>query len=83
MRKDTMTCCEKLSQYCKTLGSEREKKDGDFVQVYKTRDKFDETNPWWDPVEMPLSELCNGNKNLPVRFTVASYTNSGDDPLYG
>ena len=32
---------------------------------------------------MPLSELCNGNKNLPVRLTVASYTNSGDDPLYG
>ena len=32
---------------------------------------------------MDLSELCNNNKNLPVRFTVGSYTNSGDDPLYG
>ena len=32
---------------------------------------------------MDLSELCNNNKNLPVRFTVGSYTNSGDDPIYG
>ena len=56
---------------------------GDFVQVHKTNYKFDETNPWWDPYEMPMSELCNNNKNLPLRLTVASYTNSGDDPIYG
>ena len=82
-KKETQSCCERLSSCCKNLGSEREKKDGDFVQVYKTNYKFDETNPWWDPHEMPLSELCNNNKNLPVRFTIGSYTNSGDDPLYG
>ncbi len=56
---------------------------GDFVQVHKTNYKFDETNPWWDPYEMNMSELCNNNKNLPLRLTVASYTNSGDDPIYG
>ena len=32
---------------------------------------------------MHMSELCNNNKNLPLRLTVASYTNSGDDPIYG
>ena len=53
------------------------------MQVYKTSYKFDEAKPWWDPYEMSMSELCNNNKNLPLRLTVASYTNSGDDPIYG
>ena len=53
------------------------------MQVYKTDYRFDEYKPWWDPYEMGMSELCNNNKNLPLRLTVASYTNSGDDPTYG
>ena len=53
------------------------------MQVYKTDYRFDEHAPWWDPYEMSMSELCNNNKNLPLRLTVASYTNSGDDPTYG
>lgn len=32
---------------------------------------------------MTMSELCNNNKALPIRLTVKSYTNSGDDPIYG
>ena len=30
-----------------------------------------------------MSELCNNNKALQIRLTVKSYTNSGDDPIYG
>ena len=63
--------------------SKDKREGGDFVQVYKTNYKFDEANPWWDPYDMHMSELCNNNKNLPLRLTVASYTNSGDDPTYG
>lgn len=32
---------------------------------------------------MTLSEFCNNNKYLPLRFSVYSYTNSGDHPKYG
>jgi hypothetical protein len=30
-----------------------------------------------------MSEFCNNNKYLPLRFSVYSYTNFGDHPLYG
>ena len=30
-KKETPSCCERLSAFCKNLGSEREKRDGDFV----------------------------------------------------
>ena len=32
---------------------------------------------------MSMTELCNNNKLLPVRFSVYSYVNSGQHPLYG
>jgi len=30
-----------------------------------------------------MSEFCNGDKYLPLKFSVYSYTNFGDHPLYG
>ena len=32
---------------------------------------------------MTMAEFCNNNKYLPLRFSVYSYTNSGDHPRYG
>ena len=32
---------------------------------------------------MTMAEFCNNNKYLPLRFSVYSYTNSGDHPKYG
>jgi hypothetical protein len=32
---------------------------------------------------MTMSEFCNNNKYLPLRFSVYSYTNSGEHPKYG
>lgn len=33
---------------------------------------------------MTMSEMCNNNKNLPLKFSVYSYINSaGEHPLYG
>ena len=30
-----------------------------------------------------MSNLCNNNKNLPIKFTVVCYTNKGEEPVYG
>lgn len=30
-----------------------------------------------------MTEFCNNNKYLPLRFSVYSYTNAGDHPFYG
>jgi hypothetical protein len=51
--------------------------------VLQTQYKFGNTEPWWDAHQMTMSEFCNNNKYLPLRFSVYSYTNSGDHPKYG
>jgi len=53
------------------------------VKVYKTNYKFDNKEPWWDAEELTMPEFCNCNKYLPIRFSVFSYQNAGDHPLYG
>lgn len=55
----------------------------DFVRVLQTQYKFGKTEPWWDAHQMTMSEFCSNNKYLSLRFSVYSYTNSGDHPKYG
>lgn len=55
----------------------------DFVKVYRTNHKFQETNPWWDPHLMTMTEFCNNNKHLPIRLSVYNYSNSGEHKMYG
>jgi hypothetical protein len=61
----------------------RQNNQKDFVRVLQTQYKFEDREPWWDAHQMTLSEFCNNNKYLPLRFSVFSYTNSGDHPKYG
>jgi len=53
------------------------------VRVLQTQYKFENRSPWWDSHQMTMAEFCNNNKYLPLRFSVFSYTNSGDHPKYG
>jgi len=61
----------------------RQNNQKDFVRVLQTQYKFEDREPWWDAHQMTVSEFCNNNKYLPLRFSVYSYTNSGDHPKYG
>lgn len=53
------------------------------VRVFKTNYKFDSIQPWWDAETLSMTEFCNNNKFLPVRFSVYSYSNSGEHHCYG
>lgn len=61
----------------------RQNNQKDFVRVLQTQYKFEDTKPWWDAHQMTMADFCNNNKYLPLRFSVYSYTNSGDHPKYG
>ena len=53
------------------------------VRVYKTANAYDDINPWWEPTTLFMTELCNNNKNLPMRISCFNYTNSGAHKEYG
>jgi hypothetical protein len=53
------------------------------VRVYKTSNAYDNTSPWWEPTTLFMTELCNNNKNLPLRISCFNYTNSGAHKEYG
>ena len=53
------------------------------LRVQKTGVKFDTTNPWWDTMQLGMTEFCNNDKYLPIRFSVYSFSNSGPNQMYG
>lgn len=61
----------------------RQSNHKEFVRTLKTSYKFENKNPWWDAVQMTMTEFCNNSKYLPIKMSVYSYQNSGDHPHYG
>ena len=55
----------------------------DMVKVWKTHTAHDEIKPWWEPHQLFMTEFCNNNKMLPLRFTVYNYRNNGEHKMYG
>ena len=55
----------------------------DMVKVWKTHTAHDEPKPWWEPHQLFMTEFCNNNKMLPLRFTVYNYRNNGEHKMYG
>ena len=53
------------------------------VRVYQTAIAHDEVSPWWEPKTLYMTEFCNNNKMLPLRFTVYNYRNNGVHKQYG
>jgi hypothetical protein len=58
-------------------------KPGDWLKVFKTDFKYEETDPRWDAYQMPMTDFCNNNKTVPLRLSVKCYVNSGEHPVYG
>lgn len=58
-------------------------KPGEWMRVFKTDFKYEDTNPWWDAYQMSMTDFCNNNKLCPLRLTVRSHLNHGIHPLYG
>ena len=53
------------------------------VRVEKSNVMFDSTEPWWETMQLTMTEFCNNNKFLPIRLSVYSFSNSGDNKMYG
>jgi hypothetical protein len=55
----------------------------EYVRVEKSNVMFDDTNPWWDTKQTTMTEFCNNDKYLPIRLSVYSFSNSGNNQMYG
>jgi hypothetical protein len=55
----------------------------DWVRVHKTENIYDSHEPWWQPLQIGLTTLCNNRKTLPLRISVMCFTNSGEHTMYG
>ena len=53
------------------------------VRVFTTSTAHDETNPWWEPHTLFMTEFCNNNKQLPLRISVKNYSNNDAHKMYG
>lgn len=67
-----------LVERSRQLDATENLKANDMVKVWKTHTAHDETKPWWEPHQLYMTEFCNNNKMLPLRFTVYNYRNNGE-----
>ena len=49
----------------------------DWVRIYQSKHLFNNKNPWWEPVQLLMTNLCSNNKLLPLRISVCCFANSG------
>lgn len=77
-------CCAGLNNpyYIISRARDQSKLD-DFVRVYKSPPVMNNTNPIFNPQRINLAALCNGDKELPIKFEIYSYHEDGNDKLYG
>eukprot|EP00250_Pteridium_aquilinum_P002224 c12414_g1_i1 orf=138-1862(+) len=57
--------------------------DGSFIPVYKSEVKNNDLNPVWKPFKVTMQQLCNGDKDCPLRFECYNFNGSGRHDLIG
>ena len=59
----------------KTMGS------GHFAEVVRSNVINDSLNPSWDPITIPVSELCNGDYDRQLKITVMDHDSQSHDMI--
>lgn len=55
----------------------------EFVRVFKSPNLVNNTAPMFNPCKLKLAMLCNGDKDLPIKFSFYSMEENGNDKFYG
>ena len=61
----------------------RQMKTKDYLKVLQTAYCYLETQPKWENHQLTMIEVCNNQKDLPLKLTVQSYQTSGEHLTYG
>ncbi|KAH7351773.1 hypothetical protein KP509_19G013600 [Ceratopteris richardii] len=57
--------------------------DGSFTPVFKTEVKRNTLDPKWKPIKITLQQLCNGDKDYPLKFDCLNFNGNGRHDLIG
>lgn len=77
-------CCAGINNPYYIISRAREAKNPDeFVRVYRSPIMYNNTTPIWNPNKIKLTQLCNGEYSLPIKFSFYSHDEGGTDQLYG
>lgn len=62
---------------------ERMRGKGEYEKIYTSEFYKRELSPKFNPVKIPVSSLCNGNMDQPIRFKIWDWESRGDHNLIG
>jgi hypothetical protein len=55
----------------------RMNEDGTYTQVWKNQKVDNNLNPAWAPARIPMTQLCNGDIERPLRIEIFDFEKSG------
>eukprot|EP00347_Sterkiella_histriomuscorum_P005523 403356292 len=77
-------CCAGINNPYYIISRARSAENMDeFVRIYKSQNMVNNTRPIWNPNKLKISQICNGDLNLPIKIEVYSQVENGRDELYG
>mmetsp|Transcript_33434 Transcript_33434/g.105624 ORF Transcript_33434/g.105624 Transcript_33434/m.105624 type:complete len:608 (-) Transcript_33434:330-2153(-) len=65
------------------LIAHRLREDGGWMPVWKSEVVMNDLSPTWQRVQLPLKQLCNGDKDRPLRFEVWDFDKHSDHDYMG
>ncbi|KAL3678014.1 hypothetical protein R1sor_020970 [Riccia sorocarpa] len=61
----------------------RVREDGSTTPAFRTEVKKNTLSPEWKPIKVTLAQLCNGDKDRPLKIECLNFNNSGRADLIG
>ncbi|KAJ3185015.1 hypothetical protein HDU87_002581 [Geranomyces variabilis] len=61
----------------------RSQEDGTYLPVFRSPHQLKTLNPTFDPVVIPIAQLCNGDRDRQLLWEIYDWNKSGTDELIG
>ncbi|KAJ3148733.1 hypothetical protein HDU89_004583 [Geranomyces variabilis] len=61
----------------------RSQEDGTYLPVFRSPHQLKTLNPTFDPVVIPIAQLCNGDRDRQLLWEIYDWNKSGTDDLIG
>lgn len=72
-------CCAGINNPYLVISRSRDANNkSEFVRIYEGTHMVNNTNPMWNPMKIKMAQLCNGDRQLPIKFEVYSYNEAGN-----
>ncbi|KAL4854258.1 Copine-5 [Chlorella vulgaris] len=57
--------------------------EADWVPVFKTETRMNNSDPLWQPIEVDIRQLCSADEKLPIKLQVWDHDSNGKHDLIG